>query len=73
MVRFAGVIVDRGGGLRAEIAGSGVEVQRADTVGTVGAGELHSALNALDSVGFHWLDCSPSVGKDEHALVGQLR
>ena len=64
VVRLAGVIVDRSGGLGAEISGFGVEVQRADTVGTVGAGELHSALDALDSVGFHWLDCSLRFGKD---------
>jgi hypothetical protein len=28
-------------------------------VGTVSAGELHAALNALDSIGFHCLNCSP--------------
>ena len=72
-VRFAGVIVDRGCGLGAEVAALGVEVQRADAVCTLRASELHAALNALDSIGFHWLDCSPSGGGSGHALVGRLR
>jgi hypothetical protein len=58
-VRFAGVIIDRGCGLSAEVAALGVEVQRADAVCTLGAGELHAALDALDFIGFHWVDCSP--------------
>jgi hypothetical protein len=52
-MHFGGVIVDRGCGLGAQVAGSGVEVERADAVGTVRAGELHAAFDALDSVGFH--------------------
>src|SRR6266446_10039679 len=59
-VRFAGVIVDCGRGLSAEVATLGVEVQRADAVCALRAGELHAALDALDSIGFHWLNCSPS-------------
>ena len=58
-VRFAGVIIDRGCGLSAEVAALGVEVQRGDAVRTLGAGELHAALDALDSIGFHWPNCSP--------------
>ena len=58
-MRFAGVIIDSGCGLGAEIAGLRVEVQRADAVGTLRAGELHAVLDALDSVSFHWLNCSP--------------
>ena len=72
-VRFAGVIVDRGCGLGAEVAALRVEVQRADAVCTLGAGELHAALDALDFIGFHWLNCSPSAGGSGYALVGQLR
>ena len=62
-MRSGGVIVDRGCGLGAQVAGSGVEVERADAVGTMRAGELHAAFDALDSVGFHCLNCSPFVGK----------
>ena len=72
-VRFAGVIVDRGCGLGAEVAALRVEVQRADAVCTLGAGELHAALDALDFIGFHWLNCSPSASGSGYALVGQLR
>ena len=53
VVGFGGVIVDGGGGLGAEVAGFGVEIEGADAVSTVGAGELHAALDALDTVGFH--------------------
>ena len=63
MVRFGGMIVDCGGGLSAQVAESGVEIQGADAVGTVRTGELHATLDALDSVGFHCLNCSPFVGK----------
>ena len=59
MVSFCGVSIDRGCGLGAEVARLGVEIQRADTVGTVRAGELHAALDALDSIGFHCPNCSP--------------
>ena len=72
-VRFAGVIVDRGRGLGAEIAALRVEVQRADAVCTLRAGELHAALDALDLIGFHWPNCSPSAGRSDYALVEQLR
>ena len=50
---LSGVSIDRGCGLGAEVAGFRVEVDRADAVGTLRAGELHAALDALDSVGFH--------------------
>ena len=53
VVGFGVVIVDRGGSLGAEVAVPGVEIQGAHTVGAVRAGELHTALDALDSVGFH--------------------
>ena len=72
-MRFAGVIIDSGCGLGAEIAGLRVEIQRADAMCTLRAGELHAVLDALDSVGFHWLNCSPCAGGSDYALVGQLR
>lgn len=49
----AGVGVDCGCGLSAQVAGLGVEVYGADAVSTLSAVELHAALDALDSVGFH--------------------
>ena len=52
-MRFGGVVVDGGGGLGAEIPRFGVEVERGDAVGAMRADELHAALDALDSVGFH--------------------
>ena len=63
MVRFGGVVVHGGGGLRAEVSGFGVEVESADAVGTVGAGEFHAALDALDAIGFHWFDCMLSCSR----------
>jgi hypothetical protein len=45
--------VDGGSGLGTEVASLNVEVEGGDVVFTMGAGELHAALDALDSVGFH--------------------
>lgn len=73
VVRFAGVMVDRGCGLGAEVAGFCVEIERAHAVGTVRAGELHAALDALDSIGLHCLNCSPPPGEEMHSMVGQRR
>lgn len=53
MMRFRGMIVDGGRGLGAEVAGFGVEIQRAYAVSTARAVELHAAFDALDTVGFH--------------------
>ncbi len=53
VVRLGGVSIDQGCGLGAEVAGFRVELQCADAMGTLRAGELHAALDALDSVGFH--------------------
>ena len=58
-MRLGGVSIDHGCGLGAEVADFRVEVQRADAVFTLRAGELHAALDALDSVGFHYLNYSP--------------
>ncbi len=57
-VGLGGVLVDCGRGLSAEIADLSIEIESAYAVSAVGAGELHSVLDALDAVGFHWFDCS---------------
>ena len=53
VMNLGGVLVDGGGGLGAEVAGFGIEIQRADAVGAARAVELHAAFDALDSVGLH--------------------
>ena len=64
VVDVGGVAVDGGGGLSAEVAVAGVEVEGADVVGAVGAGELHAALDACDGVeAFHNSECSLLAGK----------
>jgi hypothetical protein len=51
---FGGVLVDFSCGLGAEVAIAGIEVESADVVGAVGAGELHASLDACDGVeAFH--------------------
>ena len=50
---MSGVPVDGGGGLGAEVAVAGVEIERGHAVFTVRAGELYAVLNALGTVGFH--------------------
>jgi|HubBroStandDraft_6_1064221.scaffolds.fasta_scaffold87818_3 hypothetical protein len=60
VVDAGGVLIDGGRGLRAEVAVAGVELERADVVGAVGAGELHAALDASDGVeALHKFECSP--------------
>ena len=56
---LGGVIVDCACGLGAEVAGLGIEIERADAVAAASASELHAAFDALDSIGFHCLNCSP--------------
>ena len=68
MVHFRGVIVDRGRGLGAEVARFRVEIEGADGVGTVRASELHAAFDALDSVTFHCLNCSPRTSRGESTI-----
>jgi hypothetical protein len=48
-----GVSVDCGGGLGAQVAGFGVEIDGADTVAALSAVKLHATFDALDFVGFH--------------------
>jgi hypothetical protein len=50
VVDGGGVHVDGGGGLGAEVAVAGVEIERADVMGAAGAGKLHAALDASDGV-----------------------
>ena len=54
---FTGVTVDGGSGLRAQIAGFGIEIQRAYAMGAACAGKFHAALDAFDAIGFHSLNC----------------
>ena len=50
---LGGVMVDCGCSLGAEVAGLRFEIEHAYAVRTLGAGELHAVLDALDAVGFH--------------------
>src|SRR5208282_38645 len=64
VVNAGGVLVDGGSGLGAEVAVAGIEVECADIVGAVGAGELHTALDASDGVeAFHKFECSLLAAK----------
>jgi hypothetical protein len=55
-----GVLVNGGGGLGAEVAVAGIEVEGADVVGTMGAGKLHATFDASDGVeALHSSECSP--------------
>jgi hypothetical protein len=58
------VVVNRGGGLSAEIAGFCVEVESADAVGALRAVELYATFDALESIGFHCLNCTV-LGRDD--------
>ena len=59
VVDAGGVAVDGGGGLGAEVAVAGVEVEGADVVSAVGAGELHASLDARHGVkAFHRFEFS---------------
>jgi hypothetical protein len=72
-VGFAGVVVDRRCGLGSKVSNSGIKIERADTVLAVRASELHAALDALDSIGFHYMNCKSSASYRNVALVGHLR
>ncbi len=61
---FGGMLVDCGGGLGAKIAVAGVEVEGADVVGAVSAGELHASLDASDGIeALHNFESSLLAGK----------
>lgn len=62
VVDFGGVLVEVGGGLGAQVAVAGVEVERGDGVRAVGAGKLHASGDAFGGVVFHSLDCSGGSG-----------
>ena len=71
VVHFGGVLVDGGGGLGAEVAVAGVEVERGDVVSAVRAGELHATFDASDGVeAFHRIECSPLGGDEKARGVG---
>jgi hypothetical protein len=73
LVRRSGVGIDCGGGLGAEISNFGVKLQSCDAMGALLARELHAALNALDSIGFHSMNCSCHGDEGVDAMVGQRR
>jgi len=50
VVNLGGVLIYGGSSLGAEVAVAGIEVQRADVMRAVGAGELHTALDACNGV-----------------------
>jgi len=59
VVDGGGVVVDGGGGLGAKVAVARIEIESADVVSAVGAGELHAALDAHHGVeAFHNFECS---------------
>jgi len=72
-VRLSGMSIDRSCSLGAEVARLGVEFEGADAVGAVRAGKLHAALDALDSIGFHYLNCRSSASGSKQALVRRRR
>src|SRR5580698_5916399 len=70
VVDAGGVTVDDGGGLSAEVAVAGIEIESGDVVGAAGAGELHAALDASDGVvSLHNL--SVVVWQESGAHVGE--
>lgn len=50
VVHARGMPVYGGGSLGAKVAVAGVEIEGADVVGAMGAGELHASLDAGDGV-----------------------
>jgi hypothetical protein len=64
---FGGMLVDGGGGLGAEIAVARVEVEGADMVRAMRAGEPHASFDAGDGVGaVHGLSVVRWRGSDRH-------
>jgi hypothetical protein len=66
VVNLGGVLIERVGGLGAEIAVLEVEVKRADAVRAADAGELRASLDPLGSVVSHNLIVSPRREGTEH-------
>ena len=74
VVDAGGVEVDGGGGLGTEVAVASVEVESADVVGAVGAGELHASLDAGDGVeALHRFESSLFVRGGKTRRVGRRR
>jgi hypothetical protein len=70
VVDFGGVLDDGGGGLGSQVAEVGVEIERVHMMRTVGAGELHATLDALDGVkALHSLECSLFAGQGKERGV----
>jgi hypothetical protein len=53
-----GMVINSGGGLSTEVAGFGIKIERAHAMGTLCAAESYATLDALESIGFHCLNCS---------------
>jgi hypothetical protein len=53
VVGLGGMVIDGGSGLGAEVASPDVKIESRNAVLTPVAGELHSALDAMNLVGFH--------------------
>lgn len=79
VVDLGSVLIEGGGGLRAEVAFPEVEVEGANAVRTTNAGELYASLDPLGGVGAHGLIVSPrwrgngarwSVGEGNGANAG---
>jgi hypothetical protein len=67
VVDAGGVAVNGGGGLGTEVAVADVEVESADVVGAMGAGELHASFDAGDGVEtLHNFSLVFSWGSDRH-------
>jgi hypothetical protein len=59
VMNTGGVAVDGGGGLSAQVAIAGIEIERADVVRAARAGKLHATLNPRDGVmPLHNSECS---------------
>ena len=73
VVSLARVTINRGCGLGTEVASFLVEVEGANAVSTARAVELHATFDALDSIGFHCLNCRPETAERVHSVVGQRK
>lgn len=59
VVHLRGVLIQRPGGLCAEVSVTGVELCSGDAVFAAHAGELHAARDSFDGVVSHCFDCNP--------------
>jgi hypothetical protein len=70
VVDLGGVLIDRRRGLGAEVAVARVEVESADVVSAMGAGEPHASLDAGDGVeALHRIECSLLAANEKARVV----